>query len=177
MNAAMSGQSGRLLKLALRDAVIALAVVALWLYILRLGSAAGFWPVAVNVLTGLFTVVAGYLVHEWGHLAGAAWSASVVELPATPIDSPFLFRFNTVQNSREQFCAMSLGGFVASILLVAALLLWLPHGLLATYIALSLVALGVGATLVIEVPGFWRVWRGAPMPSGAAFVTDPPDKG
>jgi hypothetical protein len=169
----MSDQGDRLLKLALRDAVIALAGAALWLYTLRLGPAAGFWPVAVNVLTGLVTVIVGYLVHEWGHLAGAGLSASVVELPATPIESAFLFRFNTVRNSREQFCAMSLGGFAASILLVAALLLWLPRGVLATDIALGLVALGVAATLIIEVPGLWRVWRGAPMPSGAAFVTDP----
>jgi len=173
----MNSQSDRLLKLALRDTLVTLAAAALWLYTLRLGSAAGAWPVAVNLLTGLLTVIVGYLVHEWGHLAGAGLAGAVVELPASPTESPFLFRFNTVQNSREQFCAMSLGGFASSILLVAGLLLWLPRGRLATYVALGLVALGVAATLIIEVPGLWRVWRGAPMPSGAAFVTDPEQRG
>jgi len=84
-----------------------------------------------------------------------------------------LFRFDNIRNSRKQFFSMALGGFASSIVTVAFLLLVLPWSLLASQIALALTALGVLATLVIEVPEFWRVWRGGPLPTGAAFVSQP----
>ena len=55
---------------------------------------------------------------------------------------------------------------------VAAMLVLLPWGLLATYVALGLTAAGVAATFIIEVPEFLGVVRGGPMPHGAAFISD-----
>ena len=87
-------------------------------------------------------------------------------------ESPFLFRFDLHRNTRRQFTWMASGGFVSSLLLVVFLVAVLPSGLLATWIALGLTALGVLATFVIEVPEFWGVVvRGGPLPTGAAFVT------
>jgi len=68
---------------------------------------------------------------------------------------------------------MSLGGFASSILVVAFLAIALPWSLLASWIALSLIAAGVLATFIIEVPMFLGVLRGGPMPTGAAFVSPP----
>jgi len=157
----------------LRDSLVITVVLALWLYVLQLGAADGAWSIGIHILTGLLTVVVGYLMHEWGHLLGAWAARSAFELPASVAETFFLFRFDNLRNDRSQFFSMALGGFAASIATVVLLLIVLPSGLLASRIALALVALGVLATLLIEVPEFWRVWRGGPLPSGAAFVSHP----
>jgi len=166
----MHGQWKSLLQLAARDGAVVAATMALWH---RLPAPA---PVALAALAAVLTTVVGYLVHEWGHLLGALAARASVALPATPFEQLFLFRFDRTANSRPQFFAMALGGFAASILTVAALLIVLPRHTLAGVLALGLVGLGVTATLVIEVPEFWRVWRGAPIPDGAAFVSSPQDR-
>jgi len=158
----MRGQWRKLLTLAARDSV--LVALTLWLWA---GPPAGI-PMAV--LAALATTLVGYLAHEWGHLAGCLVGGARFELPAHPFASPFLFKFDR-SSSRPQFFAMALGGFAASILTVAVLLWLLPWDALAGQVALALVGLGVGATLAIEVPEFLRVWRGAPLPDGAAFVS------
>jgi hypothetical protein len=169
----MDGQWDRLRALVLRDLMVLAAAGALWWLVLRSGWPHGGGFTALQVLTGLMTVVVGYLLHEWGHLGGAWLAGSAFELPPGPLAGPFLFRFNNVRNSRRQFCLMSLGGFASSLLFVALLLAALPRGLLASAIAGGLVALGVLATLLTEVPGLVRVWRGAPLPGGPAYVSDP----
>lgn len=169
----MTGQWNRFWALLLRDAVLVALTVALWRYTLQAGPAHGIGGYALHLATGLMTVLCGFFLHEWGHLIGAWMAGAAFVLPASPVETPFLFRFNNVRNSVGQFTAMSIGGFVASIAFVTWLPLGLPWGLLATYIAEGLTALGVLATLVIEVPGLVKVMRGAPMPSNAAFVSDP----
>ena len=167
----MRGQWGRLARLVARDVGFVAIMLALWLALVRsppTGSAAN---VALSVVAALAVTGVGYLAHEWGHLLAAIGAGARFELPAGPFDSPFLFRFDRELSTRPQFFAMALGGFAASILTIVVFLAALPEGLLATKIALALLALGVGATLVIEVPEFWRVWRGAPLPNGAAFVS------
>jgi len=166
----MRGQWRELLQLLLRDGLIVAAVLGLWTW-QAADPPAGTTRVALAVATALATTLVGYLAHEWGHLLGALAARSRFELPRSPFESPFLFKFDRAGNSRPQFFAMTLGGFAASILTVAVLLLALPRDLLASWIALALVAVGVVATLVIEVPEFWRVWRGGPLPDGAAFVS------
>jgi hypothetical protein len=165
----MHGQWRRLWALIARDAVILAITVAVWRWAMTAPEA---WTPAI--FAALLTAVSGYVLHEWGHLLGAMLKRAVFELPATPFETFFLFRFNRDANTRPQFFSMALGGFVASILTVIALLLWLPPGLLATTLALTLTGLGVLATLIIEVPEFWRVARGGPIPSGAAFIKAPP---
>jgi len=168
----MKGQWHRFWAFVVRDGLLVALTFGLWLLTLRLGRPAGPGLAALHVFTGLMTVLCGFFLHEWGHLL-AAWAAgSAFELPARFADSPFLFRFNNVRNSRRQFCLMSLGGFAASIGFVALLLWVLPYQLLASYVALGLTAIGVLATLVTEVPGLILVWRGGPMPQGSAYVSD-----
>jgi hypothetical protein len=168
----MRHQWNRFFAFLLRDGLIIAAVGALWAWTLRLGPAHDLKTGAVHVLTGLATVFVGYLFHEWGHLLGA-WSArGHFELPRTVVETMFLFRFDNVRNTRKQFVSMTLGGFASSIVVVAAMLVLLPWGLLATYVALGLTAAGVAATFIIEVPEFLGVVRGGPMPSGAAFISD-----
>ena len=156
--------ASRMLKLAVRDGVVAAATCALW--------AAPPDGVLLAALAALATTLVGYLLHEWGHLLGALAAGARFALPATPFESPFLFKFDRTGNTRGQFFAMALGGFAASIATVAVLVFVLPPGL-ATWLTLGLVGAGVLATLVIEVPEFWRVWRGGPLPDGAAFVSGP----
>ena len=164
MNRTTEDAAARLAGLILRDGAILALTLAAW----RLAPRDSL---ALAIPTALMTVIVGYLAHEWGHLLGALASRSTFELPRTPFSSFFLFRYDRVRNTRTQFVAMALGGFAASLLTVVVLLLVLPRGTPASLISLALVGLGVLATLVIEVPEFLRVWRGGPLPDGAAFVS------
>ena len=169
----MGGQWNRFFALALRDSLIIALTAALWLLTIRLGRPDGIATVLVHLLTAALTVICGYLIHEWGHLIGAWLVRSSFLLPDGIAASLFLFRFDNVRNTRRHFLWMAGGGFVSSGLLVALLAVALPRDLLAAQLALAVIALGVLATLAIEVPGFWRVYRGAPLPSGAAYVSSP----
>ena len=159
-------------RLILRDMSLMAIGALLWALTLQSASINTLAVIALNGLTALMTVLLGYLLHEWGHLAGAWISGSVVHLPAGAWGSPFLFRFDTGRNNRQQFLAMSAGGFIASALVVAALLLLLPMPLLASRLALGLTVLGVLATFMLEIPPAWRVYRGNAMPVGVAFVNE-----
>lgn len=161
----MHGATARLAALALRDAACIGATLMLWQQALL---APDHWGWAAT--TALATAFCGYLVHEWGHLLGAWWRRCAIEHPATPFESFFLFRFKREENTPRQFFSMVLGGFAASILTVLFLLWALPWGVLASTLTFALTAAGVIATFVIEVPEFMRVWRGGPIPSGAAFI-------
>jgi hypothetical protein len=169
----MDKQWNRFFAFLLRDGLIILVVVALWMATLRIGKPHDLWSVALHLATGLLTVFVAYLLHEWGHLIGAWIAGGYFVLPATVAETLFLFRFDNVRNSRAQFISMSLGGFASSILAVAFLVIALPWNLLASWIALGLVAAGVLATFIIEVPMFLGVVRGGPMPTGDAFVSPP----
>ncbi|MDR3418262.1 MAG: hypothetical protein P4L83_18975 [Nevskia sp.] len=119
-------------------------------------------PAIVSALAAaLMVVLAAFLLHEWGHLAGAWASGAEVEVLPHPL-ALFLFRFDEGRNSRRQYQAMSCGGFAASGLTVAFLLATLSFHALADTIALALTAIGVAATLVLEVPPVWRSFRGSP---------------
>lgn len=165
----MRGQWGRLSRLVARDAAI--LGLTLWVWQGSLATPDAWIPA---IAAALLTAISGYVLHEWGHLMGALYKRCVFELPATPFETIFLFRFNRDQNTRPQFFSMALGGFVSSIITVIALVVILPWGPLATTLALTLTGLGVIATLIIEVPEFLRVWRGGPIPAGAAFIKEKP---
>lgn len=156
-------------KLLLRDLVVVATTLALvaWSHQLQAAGTALHWPVAI--LGGALVAVSGYLVHEWGHLLGALSRGSRVELPPT-LAAVFLFKFDSDQNDRRQFLAMSMGGFIASIVVVALLAVVLDLHYWADRIAMGLTVLGVAATFILEVPGAWKVYKGAPLPHGVAFV-------
>lgn len=125
------------------------------------------WPVAV--LSGLLLAVAGYILHEWGHLISAELAGSVMHYPRS-IFAVLLFRYDTARNDRRQFLWMSYGGFIASAIVVPLYYLLLDPAHRADLVALVLTTLGVIAIFIIEVPQAWSIYRGAPLPQGAAFV-------
>ncbi|MGH2670772.1 MAG: hypothetical protein ACRDH5_16950 [bacterium] len=150
--------------LLVRDLALAAATLALWLLSRRLDASASAAAVPVAVLAGLALPGVGFLAHEWGHLAGARLAGSVIDYPAS-LRSPFLFHFDGARNGRRQFLWLSAGGFVASAVFLGGLLAGLSLNHLADRIALGLAAIGVLATLVLEVPQAWRVYRGASLPA------------
>lgn len=156
--------------LAVRDLLLLAATLLMWRADAVLRVDGGAVAVVVALLTGALTTAVAYLAHEWGHLVGARLAGSTVYLPESA-DALFLFRFDSEHNRREQFLSMSLGGFAASAVVLALLLAVLPLGTLAGVVALVLSALGVVATAVLEIPAFWRVLRGAPLPRGGPVFT------
>ncbi len=152
-----------------RDVLLIAAAMALLLLSHRLDAAGSAARIPVALLAGTMLAVTGYLLHEWGHLLTALFSRSVVHLPDS-IATVFLFRFDTGLNTNRQFLWMSVGGFIASgiVVYLYATRLSLDH--LADQTALVLTALGVLATIVLEFPPAWRVLRGGEMPGGVAFV-------
>ncbi|MDP9141502.1 MAG: hypothetical protein M3O62_12010 [Pseudomonadota bacterium] len=152
-----------------RDLLLIASSVGLLLLSHQLASAASAWHVPVALLAGVMLAVTGYLLHEWGHLLGALFSRSVVHLPDS-IATVFLFRFDTGLNTNRQFLWMSIGGFIASGVVVYIYATQLSLDQLADQTALVLTALGVLATIIFEFPPAWRVLRGGEMPGGVAFV-------
>jgi hypothetical protein len=158
-----------LYKLAFRDLLVLAACLGCWALDARVGRASGgalSWASAA-LSAGVSALVA-FLAHEWGHLAGAWLTKSEVYMPRR-LTSLFLFHFDTARNDRRQFLAMSLGGFVASAMVVALVVAFVPLDALAGQVTLALVGLGVLATLVLEVPTALGVHRGAPLPRGAVY--------
>jgi hypothetical protein len=151
----------------LRDSTLTLALVALWSLEARGVRIGPDW--VVPILTGVFTALVGFLLHEWAHLAGALATGSKVHYPNRVL-APLLFHFDTEENDRAQFLAMSYGGYVGSALGMIAILLFVPLGTLAGQTALGLAALGGIVTAVAEVPTTIRVFRGGSLPTGYAFV-------
>lgn len=159
-------------RLALRDATIATATLAVWALDARLRAEGGLAVAGgiAAVAAGASTALCGFLLHEWGHLLGALSAGAVIH-PASRVASVFLFRFDVSRSTRAQFLRMSWGGFAASALAVAVLLAVLPLGALSGQVALGLVSLGVVATFVLEIPVAWRVARGGALPTGAAYAS------
>jgi hypothetical protein len=83
--------------------------------------------------------------------------------------STLLFHFDSAKNDRRQFFWMSAGGYLASVVALAIILVLCPLSTWAGRTALGLAGLGVLATFTIELPITWRVWRGAALPMGSAY--------
>jgi hypothetical protein len=161
-------------RMALRDALLLALALAAWVAVAALDPALSPWlTIGVAIVAVVLTSLAIYLVHEWGHLIGAWLGGATVEVADRPT-AVFLFRFDTGRSSRREFLAMSYGGFVASVLSVALLLVVLPFdgaAGVAGKVAIGLAVLGVFTTFALEGPTAWRVARGGPLPTGAAYVS------
>ena len=156
-------------RLALRDAAVIAIVVAFW----RLAApvTAGSGPVAdvLGVLAGLAVTLAFYLLHEWGHLAGALATASFVH-PPPRLTSRSLFSFDSKRNDRRQFLVMSVGGFVVTGLAVWTAYAELPAELLATRVARGGVGVLALLAVFVELPlVFWALLR-SDLPPVEAFT-------
>jgi hypothetical protein len=138
-------------RLAARDATIVALAGGLWWLLASSSAGSGLAADLSGWVAGIAFFAAGYLIHEWGHVAGAFASSSVVQ-PGPGLHSPSVFRFDTDRNTRPQFLWMSLGGFVAT-----GVLLWvaygaLPDGLLASRVARGGIAFLALLGVVLELP-------------------------
>jgi hypothetical protein len=91
------------------------------------------------------------MAHEWGHLLGALASGSALRRP-TSLRARSLFDFDSKQNSRAQFFAMSFPGFVATAVALWVVYALLPSDLLATRVARGAVVFLAFLGVVLEVP-------------------------
>ena len=147
-------------KLLARD----LTIVALTALIWRLGADASAQPGVAGdfagVLAGLTIGVAGYLLHEWGHLIGAMLAGSTVRPPKS-LASGFLFSFDSRANTRGQFLSLSFGGWIATVLVLWFVYAVLPPDLFATRVARGFVAGNVLLIILLEFPLVgYSLWTG-----------------
>lgn len=158
--------------LAVRDAVVVALTYASFVAYRANESAAPLVSVPLALVFGVLTALSGFLVHEWGHLVGAWIGRSRISHPTT-IRSIFLFKFEDDVNDRRQFFLMANGGFLASALVTGALVVALSPSRLGDAIALGLSALGVLATLVLELPPVFKVLRGEAVPPDLVKLPKP----
>ncbi|MFN7700798.1 MAG: hypothetical protein ACK6CU_14400 [Deltaproteobacteria bacterium] len=160
------------LRFAVRDAIL-LAITALALTLDASRAVHGSWGLALGVLTGILVPYVGFLVHEWGHLAGALLSGGRAHPPPS-LASFFLFYFDVEASTRRQFLAMSYAGYLATLGVIGALALWIDPTRVSGQLSLTLSVVGIGVTLAREVPTTWRVARGGPLPAGGVYRGTPP---
>jgi hypothetical protein len=156
-----------------RDLAVLLVTVGFFLEDLRSRGQPGAAAWLFGIGAGVLAAVTGFLVHEWGHLAGALAVGSFVHYPNRLL-APLLFHFDTAKNDRRQFLWMSYGGYAGSLVGLAVIAVAYPLDALSGRVALGLAAVGFVVTAVAEVPTTVRVHRGAPLPTGYAFVPPRP---
>lgn len=161
----------RTIKMLARDLLLLAITLGLYRASHQLDAASLFY-IPLAFAAGAMIAFVGYLGHEWGHLLGA-WSGRSQVQVANRVTEIFLFKYDIAHNSREQFLRMSAGGFISSGIAVLFLSLTLQFDRLADQIALAATVLGVIATVILELPTAWRVYRGQPLPQeGPAYVSE-----
>ena len=154
-----------------RDAVVvalALGLVA-WDASLRAHADPSAFAAGVGVASGVLVALASFVLHEWGHWLGAVGTGGVVH-PPRHLASFFLFFFDTGRSTRAQFLAMSYGGYLATLVALAALVWWAPLDAWSGRTALVLAGLGMAVTAAAEIPTTVRVARGEALPEGFVYV-------
>jgi hypothetical protein len=164
-------------KLLARDLTIVALAALLWRVAAAASATPGFAGDLAGVLAGATLGACAYLLHEWGHLAGALLAGSSVR-PGRSLASGFLFSFDSRANTRRQFLALSLGGWSATALALGLAYARLPDDLFATRVARGVVDANVLLVILLEVPLVaWSLWTGrvppvenqrAPQPVAAA---------
>ena len=134
----------RLRKIAIKHAAIVLASFTLWGTADSWAAQSGlFLAEIVSLINAIFAgVILAYILHEWGHFAGARVSGAVSPVAKEPV-SFFMFNFKDELNTREQFLSMSVGGPLANwglfvlIFMLLPLNTWSQAMLLATTFAIA----------------------------------------
>lgn len=140
-------------RFVIRDVSILLGTIVAWWWSLEAEPGSAFAS-ASSIVAGVGAAVCAYNLHEWGHLIGA-FATDSVYVPAKRIYSPFLFSYDAERNTRNQFLVMSLAGFAATAVFVAAFLAWMPQDQQAGRIALRGALILAGLTVIIEFPIFF----------------------
>ena len=111
----------------------------------------------IGVLLGGLTAISFHLIHEWGHIAGGFIGGSDMSASVKG-NAISLFTYQASNNNRSQFLLMSLGGFIAT-----AMLVWFSYTQLADDQFASRIVRGyslvqVFLALVLELPlVFWAI--------------------
>jgi hypothetical protein len=155
-----------------RDLVLLAITAALVVADRALTGGEGALPVVVGVAAGAMAAVLAFLVHEWGHLIGTFVSGGVAHARPSLL-AIFLFHFDVEKSTRRQFLAMSYGGYGATALAIVPLAAWIDPSRVSGITGLVLSVLGIGATLVLEIPTTVRVARGGALPSGGVYEGRP----
>ena len=137
---------------ALRDGALILLTLMGWTVLLPFAEGAGLLAETLAVLLGVLGGLCAWVLHEWGHVLAAKSVRSNLRAP-TKLFSVYLFGFDNKQHTRGQFVVMALGGFIATGLVFAFVMLALPQDLLATKVFRGLVLLEIAVTAALEVPG------------------------
>jgi hypothetical protein len=150
--------AGTYAKLAARDLAIGAGAALLWALASRFSAGSGWVSDLSGLLVGLALGACTFLLHEWGHFAGALAGRSAVR-PAESLRSPFVFSFDSRLNSRRQFLLMSFGGFAATGAAVWLSQTLLPADLLATRVARGVALVSALLVVVVELPLVaWALW-------------------
>jgi len=136
----------------LRDGALILGTVLGWALLAGFSAGAGMLAETLAVLLGVAGGLCAWVLHEWGHVLAAKSVRSNLRAP-TKLFSVYLFGFDNKQHTRGQFVVMALGGFIATGLVFAFVMLALPQDLLATKVFRGLVLLEIAVTTALEVPG------------------------
>lgn len=147
--------------LGLRDLCALAVAVALALADARAraSGAEGGVALALALATGVTTTLSAFHAHEWGHYLGARL-AGAFPRPGRSLATLFLFELEEGECTRSQWLAMSAGGYVASVIALAAIASFVDLGSWSGRITMGLVSLGVLATFLLEIPITVRVYRG-----------------
>ena len=148
-----------------RDAVLCAVTGAAVVYDCSAAPDGWLWGAFVGAMVALV----GFLVHEWGHWLGARWSGGLVKAPAR-LHAPFLFAFDTARSTRRQFLAMSVGGYVATVIALLGVALVVDPSRPSGMVALGLTVVVMLVTFALEVPTTVRVARGGELPTGGVYT-------
>ena len=147
-----------------RDLILALLCLVGWFQITENNH------ISLHVLLALLSTLIAFFAHEWGHyFAGRFYGAKLK--PSNKMNTLFLFKIIKL-SSIKSFVALSLGGYLASIIMVLLFVFLLPKGLWSTIITLALTAVGVVVTLFLEVPELIRVLKTKKFPNGFAYTDE-----
>lgn len=139
-------------KFALRDGALIILTLILWASLSTYSAGASMFAETLAVLLGVLGGLCAWVLHEWGHVLAAKSVGSTLRAP-TKLFSVYLFGFDNKAHTRGQFVVMALGGFLATALVFAFVMLSLPQDLLAAKVFRSLVLLEIAVTVALEVPG------------------------
>lgn len=161
----------------LRDTVLLAVTLVGWLAASVIAAPEGWIYDTVSVALGALAGMCAWQAHEWGHLVFAKVTGGRVHAPER-VFSVYLFGFRNAENTKTQFIAMALGGFIATAIVFLFLIPLLPQDWLATRIFRSLVIIEILVTTALEVPGLvWGIlsYRTLPsvnvLPEAAADIT------
>lgn len=135
-----------------RDSALIFVTVLSWVLLGGFSAGKGVVPETLAVLLGVLGGLCAWVLHEWGHVLAAKSVGATLRVP-TKLFSVYLFGFDNKQHKRSQFIVMALGGFFATGLVFAFVMLVLPQDLLATKVARGLILLEIAVTVLLEVPG------------------------